>query len=1045
MSISTPFIRRPIATSLLTAAVVLVGLVAFPMLPVAPLPNVEFPTLVVSASYPGASPETMASTVATPLETEFGQMLPGLAQMTSTSVLGSTQITLQFDLSTDIKSEATMVLEAINAAQGSLPKNMPTPPTFRETNPSDAPIMILSMQSDQAPITEVDDYAENLVEQQLSQLQGVGQVLVGGQQTPAIRVQVDPAKLASMGLTLEDVRTVLTNATVDNPKGSINGPNQSYTIYANDQLTKAAPYNNLIIGYRNGAPIRIGDIGQAIAGPQNDQLRAWTDGKRAILLLVFKEANANVITTADAVKAKLPELENNFPPNIHLSVVSDRTLTIRASVGDVEFTLMLAVGLVVMVIFLFLRNMWATIIPSVTIPVSLAGTLAMMYLCGFSLDNLSLMGLTIAVGFVVDDAIVMLENIFRYIEAGMKPIDAAIKGASEIGFTIVSISFSLIAVFIPLLLMGGIVGRLFREFAICVSMTIVISAIVSLTLTPMMASRFLTSEAHAHGRIYNIIEGGFAAVLRFYERTLDMALRFRFITLMVFLGTVSLSVMLYVFIPKGFFPDQDTGIIIGTTDAAQDISFDAMSKLQQQVNRIVLQDPAVSSVVAAAGAGVAGQTANNGRMYISLKPWDQRKDNAFQVINRLDRKMEPVQGIRLFLQAVQDVRVGARISRTQYQYTLQDDNADELNTWAPKILGKLQALPQLADVTSDQEISGTTDTLTYDRDQAARFGVQPAAIDNILYDAFGQREVAQYFTGNKAYYVILEALPDQQGELSTLQDLYVTASNGQAVPLSTMVHETSVPVQPVAANHQSQFPAVTISFNLKGGASLGDAVTAIQRTEAGMRVPITVQGSFQGTAQAFQTSLSTEPYLIAAALVSVYIILGILYESYVLPLTILSTLPSAGVGALLILLAFGYQLTVIALIGIILLIGIVKKNGIMMVDFAIHAERRDGLAPVAAIRQACLLRFRPILMTTMAALLSGVPLMLENGAGSELRKPLGFAMVGGLALSQVLTLYTTPVIYLYLDQLQHWLAPRRASRVPKIAAILEGSEAESAD
>ena len=1045
MSISTPFIRRPIATSLLTAAVVLIGLVAFPMLPVAPLPNVEFPTLVVTANYPGASPETMASTVATPLETEFGQMLPGLAQMTSTSVLGSSQITLQFDLSTDIKSEATMVLEAMNAAQGSLPKDMPTPPTFRETNPSDAPIMILSMQSDQAPITEVDDYAENLVEQQLSQLQGVGQVLVGGQQTPAIRVQVDPAKLASMGLTLEDVRTVLTNATVDNPKGSINGPNQSYTIYANDQLTTAAPYNNLIIGYRNGAPIRIGDIGRAIAGPQNDQLRAWTDGKRAVLLLVFKEANANVITTADAVKAKLPDLENNFPPNIHLSVVSDRTLTIRASVGDVEFTLMLAIGLVVMVIFLFLRNMWATIIPSVTIPVSLAGTLAMMYLCGFSLDNLSLMGLTIAVGFVVDDAIVMLENIFRYIEAGMKPIDAAIKGASEIGFTIVSISFSLIAVFIPLLLMGGIVGRLFREFAICVSMTIVISAIVSLTLTPMMASRFLTSEAHQHGRIYNIIEGGFAAVLRFYERTLDVALRFRFITLMVFLGTVSLSVVLYVFIPKGFFPDQDTGIIIGTTDAAQDISFDAMSRLQQQVNRIVLQDPAVSSVVAAVGAGVAGQTANNGRMYISLKPWDQRKDNAFQVIDRLDRKMEPVQGIRLFLQAVQDVRVGARISRTQYQYTLQDNNADELNTWAPKILGKLQSLPQLADVTSDQEISGTTDTLTYDRDQAARFGVQPAAIDNILYDAFGQREVAQYFTGNKAYYVILEALPDQQGELSTLQDLYVTATNGQAVPLSTMVHETSVPVQPVAANHQSQFPAVTISFNLRGGASLGDAVTAIQSTEAGMRVPVTVEGSFQGTAQAFQTSLSTEPYLIAAALVSVYIILGILYESYVLPLTILSTLPSAGVGALLILLAFNYQLTVIALIGIILLIGIVKKNGIMMVDFAINAERRDGLAPVAAIRQACLLRFRPILMTTMAALLSGVPLMLENGAGSELRKPLGFAMVGGLALSQVLTLYTTPVIYLYLDQLQHWLAPRRASRVPKLAAILESSEAESAD
>jgi hydrophobe/amphiphile efflux-1 (HAE1) family protein len=1043
MSISTPFIHRPIATSLLTAAIVLAGLVAFPLLPVAPLPNVEFPTLSVSANYPGASPETMASTVATPLETQFGEMLPGLAQMTSTSVLGSTQIALQFDLNTNLKSEETLVLEAINAAEGSLPKAMPNPPTFRESNPSDAPILILSMQSDQAPITEVDAYAENLVAQQLSQVSGVGQVLVGGQQTPAIRVQVDPAKLASMGMTLEDVRNVLVNATVDNPKGSIDGPKQSYTIYANDQLTKAAPYNNVIIGYRNGAAIRIGDIGRAVDGPQNKELRAWTNNKQAILLLVFKQANANVITTVDAVKARLPQLEADIPQNIHTSVVSDRTLTIRASVGDVEFTLMLAVMLVVMVIFLFLRNVWATIIPSITIPVALAGTLGAMYLCGFSLDNLSLMGLTIAVGFVVDDAIVMLENIFRYIEQGMRPLDAAIKGAGEIGFTIISISFSLIAVFIPLLLMGGIVGRLFREFAICVSMTIVISAAVSLTLTPMMASRFLSGEAHQHGRFYNFIERGFTGMLRFYERTLDIALRFRFITLMAFIATVTLSIALYVAMPKGFFPDQDTGILIGTTDAAQDISFTAMSALQQQVNQIVMDDPAVASVVAAVGAGVAGQTANNGRMYITLKPWDQRKDNANQVIARLDRNMQSIQGIRLFLQSVQDVRVGGRISRTQYQYTLQDNRPDELNTWAPKILAKLRTLPQLSDVTSDQEIAGTTETLTYDRDQAARFGIQPAAIDNILYDAFGQREVAQYFTGNKAYYVVLEALPDQQGQLSTLQKLYVTSSSGQAVPLSALVHQTTLPVQPLAVNHQSQFPSVTISFNLRGAAALGDAVNAIQQTEAQMAVPATLQGSFQGTAQAFQSSLGTEPYLIAAALVTVYIILGILYESYILPLTILSTLPSAGVGALLILMAFGYQLTVIALIGIILLIGIVKKNGIMMVDFAITAERRDGLSSVAAIRQACLLRFRPILMTTMAALLSGVPLMVESGAGSELRKPLGFAMVGGLALSQVLTLYTTPVIYLYLDRLQHWLAPRRASNVPKLAAIMAGSNAEA--
>ena len=1044
MSISTPFIKRPIATSLLAAAVFLAGLAAYPMLPVAPLPNVEFPTLSVTANYPGASPATMAATVATPLETEFGQMLPGLTQMTSTSVLGSTQIALQFGLNVNINAAATLVLEAINAAEGSLPKALPNPPTFRESNPSDAPILILSMQSDQAPITEVDNYAENLVEQQISQLPGVGQVLVGGQQTPAIRVQIDPAKLASMGLTLEDVESVLTSATVDNPKGNIDGPQRSYTVYANDQLTTAEPYNNIIVGYRNGAPIRISDIGRAVSGPQNRELAAWINGKRAVILLIFKAPGANVITTANGVKAKLAELAANIPPNIHLSVVSDRTLTIRASVDDVEFTLMLAIALVVMVIFLFLRNAWATIIPSVTIPVALLGTLGAMYLLDFSLDNLSLMALTISVGFVVDDAVVMLENIFRHIEGGMKPMEAALKGAAEIGFTIVSISFSLIAVFIPLLLMGGIVGRLFREFAICVSMTVVISAMVSLTLTPMMASRFLTSEAHGHGKLYNLIERFFAAMLRFYERTLDVALRFRFITLMVFIATVSLTVMLYIVIPKGFFPEQDTGIMIGITDAAQDISYNAMSKLQQQVNKIVLADPAVYSVVSLVGAGVGGQTANNGRLFITLKPWDQRKDNIFQVIARLDRKMQAVKGVRLFMQAIQDVRIGARLSRTEYQYTLQDANSDELNTWAPKILDKVRTLPLLTDVTSDQEIAGTTETLTYDRDQAARFGVQPAQIDAILYDAFGQREVAQYFTGSKAYYVILEVLPNEQGELATLQKLYVKSATGQAVPLSTLLHETTVPVQPLAINHQSQFPAVTISFNLKGNASLGDAIDNIQRAQAEMGAPVTLQGSFQGTAQAFQSSLATEPYLIAAALIAVYIILGMLYESYILPLTILSTLPSAGVGALLMLLAFGYQLTVIALIGIILLIGIVKKNGIMMVDFAITAERRDGLPPHAAIRQACLLRFRPILMTTMAAMFSGLPLMVESGAGSDLRKPLGFAMVGGLMLSQVLTLYTTPVIYLYLDRLQQRLAPRRA-RMPTLASKMGVVSSEAAD
>jgi hydrophobe/amphiphile efflux-1 (HAE1) family protein len=975
----------------------------------------------------------MATTVAQPLERQFAE-IPGMAQLTSVNVLGQSQVILQFDLNRDIDGAAGDVQAAINAASGQLPKTLPSAPTYRKVNPSDAPILILAVQSKEQPLINVDDYADVVLSQQLSQIKGVSQVLIGGEQKRAVRVQVDPAKLANMGLTLEDVRTVLTNTTVDAPKGTVDTPTRNFAFYDNDQLTKADQYQDVIVAYRNGAPVRVKDIGRAIDGPENRMLAAWQNGQKGVLLVVFKLPGANVIDTVNRIKAALPGLEASIPPNIHVNVILDRTLTIRASVADVQFTLILSIALVVMVIFIFLRSVWATIIPSVTVPVALICTFAVMYVLGYSLDNLSLMALTIAVGFVVDDAIVMLENIFRHIEDGMDPMEAALKGAGEIGFTIVSISFSLIAVFIPLLLMGGIVGRLFREFAMTITIAVLVSAVVSLTLTPMMCSRFLKHHHGTHGFLYRMIEGFFEGLLGGYRRTLDIALRYKPITGMIFLATLCLTGYLYIVIPKGFFPSQDTGVVFGVTEGSQDISFREMSKIQEQLQAIVAADPDTSGYGSSVGAGVGGQTGNNGRIYIALKPWDERVGGSAQnYIARLRPKFAAVSGGAAFLQAAQDIRVGGRLTKTEFQYTLQDANFDELFSWGPKVLAKLQTLPMLRDVTSDQQTGGTTTTLVIDRDKASRFGILPAAIDNTLYDAFGQNEITQYFSQVNSYHLILEVLPKDAEKVSTLESLYVRAQSGQAVPLSAFAHWSTAPVQPLSINHQSQFPAVTISFNLAQGAALGQAVDAINAAMRDLGTPITVQGSFQGTAQAFQSSLSSQPYLIAAALITVYIILGILYESYILPITILSTLPSAGVGALLMLMAARYELTVIALIGIILLIGIVKKNGIMMVDFAITAERRDGLPPERAIREACLLRFRPIFMTTMAAMLSGIPLMLGTGAGSELRRPLGFAMVGGLALSQVLTLYTTPVIYLYLDKLQHFLAPRR-STLPTLAA-----------
>ena len=1039
--VSAPFIRHPVATTLIMVAILLAGIVAYPLLPVAPLPQIDFPTITVSAALPGASPETMASSVAQPLERQIAQ-IPGVSQMTSTSQLGATAISVQFDLDRNIDAAANDIQAAINAASGSLPKNLPSPPTYRKVNPSDAPILIMSVSSDEAPVTDVDDAAENILAQQISQIRGVSLVRVGGQQTPAIRIQIDPAKLVEKNLQLEDVRAQIGIATVDSPKGSLNGSKQSFTIYDNDQITVAKDWDNIIIAYRNGAPVRVRDIGRAVSGPADDTQIAWTDGKRGVFLVIFKEPGSNVIKTVERIKQALVHLQAAIPPNIHVTITSDRTITIRASVDDVQFTLMLTIMLVVMVIFIFLRSAWATFIPSITVPLALLGACGAMWAANYSLDNLSLMALTIAVGFVVDDAIVVMENITRHIEDGMKPFPAALKGAGEIGFTVVSISLSLIAVLIPLLLMSGIIGRLFREFAVTLAMTIIVSAFVSLTLTPMMASRFLKPHgAVKHGRLYDLSERGFAALANGYERGLDFVLAHRFLTLLVFLATVGATVYLFVVIPKGFFPQQDTGIIYGNSDAPQDISFDAMVKLQKQLGAIIKADPGVDLVPMALGAGVGASAQNNGRMFITLKPRDERDVDAFHIIDRLRPKLAEVKGVRLYLQVAQDVTVGARSARTQFQYTVQDANLDELSAWAPRILAKLRQLPDLRDVATDQQAAGTTLTIAIDRDMASRFGIQPQLIDDTLYDAFGQRQVNQYFTQLNTYEVIEEILPELQGDPKTLDKIYVRSpTTGQEVPMSAFAKWTTKPVQPLSISHQSQFPAITISFNLAPGVALGQATQAVQKVVSELRAPSALTTTFQGNAQAFQDSLTTVPLLILAALVTVYLILGVLYESFIHPLTILSTLPSAGLGALATLMLFGYEFSLIALIGTILLIGIVKKNGIMMVDFAIAVERAEHLTTEQAIRKAALMRFRPIMMTTMAAMLGGVPLMLGHGTGSELRQPLGYTMVGGLIVSQALTLFTTPVIYLYLDRLSNWLAGAKRRPVELEPSVEHGAQ-----
>jgi multidrug efflux pump len=1101
MNPSGPFIQRPVATSLLMAAILLVGVVAYTLLPVSALPEVDYPTIQVLTFYPGASPDVMATTVTAPLERQFGQ-LQGLSQMTSTSSGGSSVIVLQFALSLNIDIAEEEVQSSINAAQSFLPSSLPSPPVYSKTNPADAPVLTLAVTSNSIPLSQVEDLVDTRLAPKLSQLSGVGLVSISGGQKPAVRIQANPTALSSYGLNLEDLRTTLLATSVNAAKGNFDGPHQDYQINANDQLITSDDYRKVVVAYRNGAPIMLTDVAQVVDGIENNKQAAWMNETPAVIVNIQRQPGANTISVVKAIKAILPQLEVNLPASIQVTPLTDLTTAINASVSDVEFELMLTVALVVMVIFLFLRNVYATIIPSIAVPVSLVGTFGVMYALGYSLDNLSLMALTISTGFVVDDAIVMIENITRYLEAGDSPMEAAMKGAEQIGFTIISLTVSLIAVLIPLLFMGDVVGRLFREFAVTLAVTIILSAVVSLTLTPMMCSRILrhSPPKEQQGRIFRASERVFENMIAFYGRTLKFVLGYQTITLLVAAATLVLTIVLYIIIPKGFFPTQDTGVIQGISQAPATISFAAMEQKQQQLAHIILQDPAVQSISSFIGADGTNTTLNSGRMSINLKPLSARSLSASDVIRRLQTSLSQVEGIELYMEPVQNITVDDRVSRTQYQYTLEDPDANELNLWTGRLVDKMKKLPQLADVATDQQTGGLAVSLVIDRVTASRLGIAPSTIDSTLYDAYGQRQISTMYTQLNQYHVILETAPASQQGPGKLQDLYIqtnasvggsgpgasssfassgsssagsnattasvkytpsstalsaplnaihsgvgastanaatTTSASNAVPLSAFTHIEKA-AESLSINHQGQFPAVTVSFNLAPNAALGSAITAIEKAQKDLNMPLSVQYGFQGTAASFEGSLSNEGLLILAALAAVYIVLGILYESFIHPITILSTLPSAGVGALLALILFKQDLSVVAIIGIILLIGIVKKNGIMMVDFAMEGEREHGKSATDAIYEACLLRFRPIMMTTMAALLAGLPLALGQGMGSELRRPLGIAMVGGLLLSQVLTLYTTPVIYIFFDRLGH-----RFARAPK--TVEPGSEPQPAE